>query len=161
MHFSCITGSLKSYPIWRYFLFLHSQKFPLQPLATLSFSFFWSVNYANLVYKLFITLWKCQDTQIIAKYLILTNIGSSFSTVYCFLATFVGRKIVWVESVNSAIFFWLARKLRQDLYLRVLSFSIMDSLFPTSRFVFSFFHLACKLFNRLFQPFSQPLNCMS
>ena len=25
--------------------------------------FFWSVNYANLVYNLFITFWKCQDTQ--------------------------------------------------------------------------------------------------
>ena len=25
--------------------------------------FFWSVNYANLVFKLFIAIWKCQDAQ--------------------------------------------------------------------------------------------------
>ena len=54
--FSEIIEKVGSNHIWRCFWFSHWQKLPLQPLATL-------LNYADLVYKLFITFWKCHDTQ--------------------------------------------------------------------------------------------------
>ena len=52
-----IIGNLVRNHVWRYFWVLHWQKLPLQPRATLLFFFFWPIDYANLIYKLFITFW--------------------------------------------------------------------------------------------------------
>ena len=59
------------------------------------------------------------------------------------LSTEICRKIYF----NS--FFWPARKLRQDLYLRVLILSFMESPFPTVRYFFCFFYKVSKLFKEL------------
>ena len=63
LHFPKIKRNLRSNHIKRYFRFLYWEKVGLEPLATLLISSFRSVNYANLVYKLNITFWKCQDAQ--------------------------------------------------------------------------------------------------
>ena len=96
MHFSDIIGNQGSNNIWRYFWFLHWQNLSLQPLTTPLIFFFWSVNYANLVYKLVIMFWECQDTQIL------------FILVYIGLNTFFSTEIYrisWVESATSTMFF--------------------------------------------------------
>ena len=55
--------------------------------------FFWFVNYANVVYKVFIIFWKCQDTQtlLILEGISYWHIERFFSTVCYFLAIFVGQ----------------------------------------------------------------------
>ena len=63
MHFSDIIGNLGSNHIWGWLWFLQWEKPPLQPLDTLWIFLFWSVNYANLVYKLFVIFWECEDTK--------------------------------------------------------------------------------------------------
>ena len=58
---------------------------------------------------------------------------------------------MWVESVNSTIFFWHAQKLRQGVYLRDFSIVIygkFNSNFPV--LFLAFFHLVCKFFKSLF-----------
>ena len=78
------------------------------------------------------------------------------------------RLIIWkfnetktVNSVNSTIFFWHAGKLRQDLYLRALILSFMESSFLTLQYFFCFFYLVCKLFKGFFRPLCQSVNCIS
>ena len=55
-------------------------------IATLSYFltfFFWSVNYANMVYLLLITFGKCQDTQTLFEiYMVLTLSRSSSLSVF-------------------------------------------------------------------------------
>ena len=82
--FSGVIGKLGSNHIWRYFLFLHWQKLPLQLRATLLIFFFWSVDYANLVYKLCITFSKCQDTHCLYWSVFTTNINRKI-IFNCFL----------------------------------------------------------------------------
>ena len=95
MHFSDIIGNQGSNDIWRYFWFLHWQNLPLQPLTTPLMFFSWSVNYANLVYKLFIMFWECQDTQIL------------FTLVYIGINTFFSTEIYRKIIFNSLLFFQL------------------------------------------------------
>ena len=49
--------------------------------------FLWSIKHSNMVYELFITFWKCQDTQPLfiyfGMYLVLTFIEKLFSIVCC------------------------------------------------------------------------------
>ena len=57
---------------------------------------------------------------------------------------------MWVESVNSTIFFWHAQKLMQGVYLRDFIIVIYGK-FNTFPAPFSaFFHLVCKLLKSLF-----------
>ena len=81
--------------------------------------------------------------------------------VAAFLAIFVGQYIVWVESVNSTIFFWHVGKLMQDLCLRALILSFMESSFLSPQYFFYFFYLVYKLFKGLFQPLCQSVNFIS
>ena len=96
-------------------------------IATLSYFltfFFWSVNYANMVYLLLITFGKCQDTQTLFEiYMVLTLSRSSS------LSVFAGQWIVWLKSVNSTIFLWHTQKLWKGLYLRAFSIVIYGSTF--------------------------------
>ena len=95
-------------------------------------------RYTNIVY--------------IGRYLVLTYIERFISTVCCFFSY-----ISW--SVDN--FFWHAGKLRQDLYLRALILSSMESSFLTLQHFFCFFYLVCILFKGLFQPLCQSVNCIS
>ena len=60
-------------------------------------------------------------------------------------------KTIWVESVNSTIFFWHAQKLREGVYLRDFSIVIcgkLNSNFPVLFLVF--FHLVLKFLKSFF-----------
>ena len=102
---------------------MHWQKLRLQPLATL-------LNFFLLVCKLCkFGLWithyilkmsKYTNIVYIGRYLVLTYIEIFISTV-CYIFSLICWSVNcmgWV--VNSTIFFWNARKLRQDLYWRAL-----------------------------------------
>ena len=125
MHFSDIIGNQGSNNFWRYFLFLHWQSLFLQPLGTLLIFFFWSVNCANQVYKLFVIFWQCQDTQ---TFYILVSISLDIhrNIIFnCLLLFFIYicwsvNCLSWVSKFHN-VFFWEAPKLRQDLYFRVWS----------------------------------------
>ena len=78
-------------------------------LATTGYSFefffFWSVNYVNLVYKIFITFWKCQDTQtlFILEGIYYWHIERFFSTVCCFFGYICCSVncMSWVSKFNN------------------------------------------------------------
>ena len=97
---------------------------------------FWSVNCKNLVYKLCMTFWKCQDTQTLFNCLyrsvFSTNINRKIIFNCLLLFNFFCLISKWYESVNSTIFFWHAQKLRQGVYFRAFEFVIYGkSLVPT------------------------------
>ena len=102
-------------------------------------------RYTNIVY--------------IGRYLVLTYIKRFISTVCCFFSY-----ICWSVNCLSPVskfnnFFWHAGKLRQDLYMRALILSFMESSFLTLRYFFAFF--ICKFFKGFFQPPCQSVNCIS
>ena len=135
MHFQEIIGNLGSNHIWRYFWFLNWPKLHLQALATLLNCFLLvcklyksGISFIHYIFKMS----RYTNIVYIGRYLALTYIERFISTVCCFFSY-----ICW--SVNSTIFFWHTRKLRQDLYLRVLILSFMKSSFLTLRYFFAFF----------------------
>ena len=65
----------------------------------------------------------------------------------------------WVCKFHN--FFWHAQKLRQDLYLSALSTVLYGKWFPTFWYLFSFFHMVCKLFKDIFHPLCWSVNWMS
>ena len=90
--------------LWDKFLaFLHEQKSATQHLtifykAVMSVNFncnvwsvkyvwnffFWSINYSNLVYKVCITFWKCQDTQTLFMLQVLIYRKTYFNSLLLF-----------------------------------------------------------------------------
>ena len=145
------------------FILVFWQKIHLQLLTTLLNFFFWSVNYANLVYNLFINFenvkihkhclyWKVFNSNIYRK--IYFNSLLVFSYI-CWSVNCMS----WVSKLNN--FFWYAGKLRLDLYLRALILPFMESSFLTLQYFFCFFYLVCKLFKGLFQPLCQSVNFIS
>ena len=97
----------------------------------------------------------------IGRYLVLTYIERFISAVYFFFGHICWSVncMSWVCKFN--IFLWHVRKLRQDLHLRALILSFMESSFLTPWYFFCFFYRVCKLFKGLFQSFSQSVNCMN
>ena len=164
MDFSDIIENLAINHIWNYFLFLHWQKLPVQSLATLLIVFFWYVNYANLVFKLFITLWKCQDTQslfILEGILVLTYKERFFSAVCCFFSYIcwsVSCKS-WVSKFND--FFLTCTGTEERFIFEDFNIVLYGKFISNSRIIFSLFCLVCKLFKGLFQPHCQSGNCTS
>ena len=116
----------------------------------------WSINYYILKMSRYTYI------VYIGKYLVLTYIERFISTVCCFF-TYICWSInciSWVSKFNI-FFFWHVRKLRQDLHLRALIFSFMESLFLTPWYFFCFLYLVYKLFQGLFQSLCQSVNYMS
>ena len=102
-------------------------------------------KYANIVY--------------IGKYLVLTYIERFFSTVCWFLSyiSWSVNCINWVSKLNN-IFFWHVRKLNQDLYLRVLILSFMESSFLTPWYFFCVFIWSVNCLRDFFSLFISPQN---
>ena len=136
-------------------------------LATTGYSFefffFWSGNYVNLVYKIFITFCKCQDTPtlFILKGSYYWHIERFFSTVCCFFGCICCSVncMRWVSKFK--IFFWRAWKLRLYLYLRAFSVALHGKFMFNTSILFRLFYLVCKLFRRPFQLLCKSVNCMS
>ena len=98
-------------------------------LCCTTLDFFWSVNCANMVYKLCITFLKCQcqDTKnifvffFIGVYLVLTWMERFFSTA-CYFLSYYCWSVNCMSRVNKFHnFFWHAEKLRPGVYLRAFS----------------------------------------
>ena len=115
----------------------------------------WSINYYILKMSTYTNI------VYIGRYLALTYIERFISTICCFF-TYICWPVncmSWVSKFN--IFLCHVRKLRQDLYLRALILSFMESSFLTPWYFFYFSYLVCKLFKGLFQSLCQSVNCMS
>ena len=140
MHFSDIIGKLGSNHIWRYFWFLHWQKFHLQPLATL-------LNFFLLVCKLckshyILKFSRYTNIVYIGMYLVLTYIERFISTVCCFFSYTAWSVycMSWVSKFNN---FLTCRE-------------------TDGRFIFEGFNIVLYgKFKELFQPLCQSVNCIS
>ena len=115
----------------------------------------WSINYYILKMS------RYTNIVYIGRYLALTYIEKFISTVCCFFGYICWSVncMSWVSKFK--IFFWHIQKVRQDLYLRALILSFMESSFLTPWYFFCFFYLVCKLCKGLFQSLCQSVNCMN
>ena len=138
MHFSDIIGNLGSNYSWSYFWFLHWQKFHLQTLATLLNFFFWSVDYANLVYNLFISFWKCQDTQtfFILEGILYWHIQKDFFRQFAAFLILFGQKncISWVSKFNNFFLTCTERFIFEGFNIVLYGKFIFNSAIPFSLF---------------------------
>ena len=139
MHFWGMIGNLGINHIWRYFWFLHWQKLPLQPLASL-------LIFHLLVYKLYksglqiihyiLEVLRYTNIVYIGRYLVLTYIVRFFSTV-CYFFGYICWSVncmSWVSKFHN--FFWYAQKLRQDLHLMALINALYGKLISNSPVLF-------------------------
>ena len=85
----------------------------MQPFAIILIFFFWSVDYADLTFNLFITIWKCKDTQTlffvyIGKYLVLTYITERLFLTICSIISYICWSVIWMSQVSEFYNFFLA-----------------------------------------------------
>ena len=136
MHFSDIIGKLGSNHIWRYFwiflfLFICNHWLLLNFFPGLQIMQIWSIIYSlhfeNVKIHKHCLYWKVFSTNIYRKI---------FSTVCCFFSyiSWLVNCMSWVSKSNN--FFWHARKLRQNLYLRVLSIVLYGKFISKSLILF-------------------------
>ena len=114
-------------------------------------SIIYSLHFENVKIHKHCLYWKVFSTDIYRK--IYFNSLLLFSYI-CWSVNCMS----WVRKFNNFILHvW---KLMQDLYLRALILSFMESLFLTLQYFFCFFHLVYKFFKGLFQLLCQSANCM-
>ena len=106
MHCSSLIGNLGSNHSWRYFWFLHWQKFPLQPPATLLIFFLLVCKLCKSGLQIIHYILKMSRYTIIAyigRYLVLTYIERFISTV-CYFFSYICWSVncmSWVSKFNN------------------------------------------------------------
>ena len=84
----------------------------MQEVALLLIFFFWSGDYANLIFNLFITIWKCKDTPTllivyIGKYLVLRYITKILILTICSLISYICWSVICMSWVSKLCNFFL------------------------------------------------------
>ena len=75
--------------------------------------FFWSVNYSNLVYKVCITFWKCQDTQTLFMLQVLIYRKTYFKSLLLFsYICWSVNCMSWISKFNNLFLTFTETKAR-------------------------------------------------
>ena len=122
----------------------------------------WSVNYANLVYKLlYFENVKIHKHCLYWKVLVMTYIKRFISTVCCFFSYICWSVncLSWVSKFNN--FFLTCRETEVRFIFEGFNIVLYGKFISDSPILFLFFYLVCKLCKGLFQSLCQSVNCMS
>ena len=113
----------------------------MQEVALLLIFFFWSGDYANLIFNLFITIWKCKDTPTllivyIGKYLVLRYITKILILTICSLISYICWSVICMSWVSKLCNFFLTCS---EAKARFIFEGFMTSSFTTFQYFFRFF----------------------
>ena len=128
----------------------------LRQFSDLSILKIWSVNYV-LHFESFKICTHCLYWSVFRACL---NGKIIFNCLLLFKSFLLVCKL-WVESINSTIFFWHVQKLRQDVYLSDFSIVIMKGSIPTFQYFFqAIFIWPVICWSQFFSPFLL-VSCLS
>ena len=142
MHCSSLIGNLGSNHSWRYFWFLHWQKFPLQPPATLLIFFLLVCKLCKSGLQIIHYILKMSRYTIIAyigRYLVLTYIERFISTV-CYFFSYICWSVncmSWVSKFNNFFLTWTETEPR--FIFEGFNIVLYGRSFLTLQYLFCFF----------------------